>query len=49
MKNAATTYPPDKLIKPVQCEACGTTYDYIDEPAEVKEGGTHICSDCWNK
>lgn len=30
-----------------QCESCNTIYLYADEPAEVKEGGTHICPDCW--
>jgi len=36
-------------LKKVKCEACGQIYDYIDEPREVKEGGTYICPDCWAK
>ena len=36
-------------LKKVKCEWCGQIYDYIDEPKEVKEGGTHICPDCWAK
>jgi len=35
--------------KKVKCEACGNMYEYIDEPQEVKEGGTYICPDCWAK
>jgi hypothetical protein len=31
------------------CESCLALYDYEDEPKEVKEGGTHICQECWNK
>lgn len=33
----------------VICESCLDIYDYVDEPAEVKEGGTHICPECWAK
>ena len=29
------------------CESCGKKYEYYLEPAEVKEGGTHICPECW--
>lgn len=32
----------------VLCECCHNVYDYETEPQEVKEGGTHICSTCWN-
>ena len=31
----------------VICNSCDQEYDYADEPAEVKQGGTHICPDCW--
>ena len=31
----------------VKCESCGKEYEYYTEPAEVKEGGTHICPECW--
>ena len=33
----------------VECASCGKKYDYADEPSEVKQGGTHICPECWNK
>jgi len=33
----------------VSCESCGAQYEYYTEPQEVKEGGEHICADCWNK
>ena len=33
----------------VSCESCGSRYHYCDEPAEVQEGGVHICADCWNE
>lgn len=32
----------------VTCESCDQQYEYYTEPAEVKEGGIHICADCWN-
>ena len=35
--------------KPVVCVCCAKTYDYADEPQEVKEGGDHICVECWNE
>jgi hypothetical protein len=38
----------ETLENPVVCECCGKTYEYSDEPSEVKEGGTHLCDDCWN-
>ncbi|HBI50252.1 MAG TPA: hypothetical protein DDY21_00160 [Candidatus Moranbacteria bacterium] len=31
----------------VVCEECGKIYDYYTEPAEVQQGGTHICAECW--
>lgn len=31
------------------CEACGRIYDYEDESLEVKQGWTHVCSECWNE
>ena len=31
----------------VQCEICEGIYDYNDEPREVMQGSTHICSECW--
>lgn len=33
----------------VICESCDSVYEYSDEPSEVKEGGIHICAECWNK
>ncbi len=33
----------------VVCAHCSKVYDYEDEPAEVKEGGIHICSSCWQE
>lgn len=32
-----------------QCECCRTIYLSVDEPAEVKEGGTSICASCWSE
>lgn len=31
------------------CKSCGQQYDYIDEPAEVKQGGDSICPTCWKE
>ena len=31
----------------VICETCTKLYDYADEPSEVKQGGTHVCAECW--
>lgn len=39
----------EDLENEVTCECCDKSYDYRDEPKEVKEGGTHICPDCWNE
>lgn len=33
----------------VTCDHCGKHYDYSEEAKEVKEGGNHICAECWSK
>jgi hypothetical protein len=33
----------------VRCACCDTEYPYEDEPKEVKEGGQHICPECWEE
>jgi len=38
-----------EMLNPVKCECCGKLYDYYTEPAEVQEGGFHICPECWSK
>lgn len=45
MKNTSIELQEGQVV----CESCEAIYDYCDEPSEVKEGGIHICSECWSK
>ena len=33
----------------VTCIVCQEQYDYIDEPAEIKQTSEHICAQCWEE
>ena len=33
--------------KYVECECCGVTYNYEEEPQEIKETCMHMCIDCY--